>query len=98
MAKPDFNLCDICGEKTDRKNTVYILKQVYDSRCTTDPGPRESGKFYDLCPAHMAWLATACLQFDVLRCSEAANRGDFTSELGTMLIDDIDKMAQEKKG
>lgn len=58
MAKPDFNICDVCGKHTQKQASIFILT----GRPMSPAGSREDqGEYVDLCELCACAMVKKCV-------------------------------------
>jgi len=58
MSEPNYNLCDICGEKTPKEARIFFSTGVAPSALDN-----EEGQFLDLCTEHLVMALRTFIGF-----------------------------------
>lgn len=87
MAKPDYRLCDVCGEKVTTESVFAATDRESDP---SGNGYNTVGEYFDLCPVHMRMIVVTFLD-------SPHNRGVEDHDAGKRLIECV-QLAKTNQG
>ena len=60
MAKPDFNICDVCGKRTQKQASIFLIT----NRPMSPAGDRDTdGEYVDLCELCACSIVKKCVDY-----------------------------------